>query len=230
MRVYCLFVLLIGFKAVLGQNSGFLDFNGYYDTRDESVMTLNILANVENRFQYFSLTNFQGHNESSDLESFYSEHNLRWRIKDTTSFDLTLQYVLRQGFRNDDLRFGFRWRVTSFKPVQTFFKKINFSYSFNPMIVQFREANNPKLFTQIEHVYKLNIAPKKLNNRVYLAGFWDQSMAQENNKILFNHVTEHQLGLRIIGEFYLVTEYRINTYLARDNIGLGYGVQYKVKF
>jgi hypothetical protein len=225
------FLIILGFSTLTkAQNTGFLDFNGYYDTRSNSVMTLNILANLENRFQYFSLTNYWGQSPSSDLESFYSEHNVRWRIRDTTSIDLTIQYVMRQGFRNDDWRLGFRWRTSDFKPLQKTFKKLNFKYSINPMLLQFREASDLKLFTQIEHVYRLNIAPKKLNKRLYIGGFWDQSMAQVDGKTKFNHVTEHQLGARIIGQLYAVAEYRVNTFLPTDNTGLGYGFEYKIVF
>jgi len=223
-----LFILLSRFSN--GQNTGFLDFNGYYDTRNESVMTLNILANMENRFQYFSLTNFQGHEPSSELEDLYSEQNIRWRVRDTSSFDLTLQYVLRGGAKNDDWRLGFRWTVTSFKPVQAFFKKINFRYSVNPMMIQFRESTDPKFLTLIEHVYRLNIAPKKLNNRLYIGGFWDEAFGNVDGKLIFNHVSEHQLGIRVYKELYAVTEFRINTFLPYNNIGLGYGLEYKIKF
>jgi hypothetical protein len=98
------------------------------------------------------------------------------------------------------------------------------------MLFQFREAFEPQVFTLIEHVYRLNIAPKKLNKRLYIGGFWDQSMQQVNDKVKFNHVTEHQLGVRIIGQFYAVAEYRINTFLSNKNTGLGYGFEYKIVF
>lgn len=221
---------MLAFQTLISGNTGFLDFNGYYDTRNESVMTINILANLDHRIQYFSLTNVQGTTESAELGGYYSEHNVRWRIRDTSSFDLTLQFVPRQGLKNDDWKLGFRWRVNDLKPLQPFFKKINFKYSANPMLTQFREATKAKFFTQIEHVYNLKIAPKKLNDRVYIAGFWDQVFSDNNGKLEFDHVTEHQLGIRLVDQFFIVTEFRINTYLPQDNTGLGYGLQYKVIF
>lgn len=212
------------------KNTGFIDFNGYYDTREFSEITFNLLANLDHRFQYFSLTNFTGKNRSSDIEQFYSEQNLRWRIKDTSSFDLTLQYVMRNQYRNDDWKLGFRWRLHNFKPFSKLFKAVHFKYSANPMIFQFREATESKYFTQIEHVYRLNIAPEKTNNRIYIAGFWDQLFFNDNNKISFQHVSEHQLGIRLVSQLYIVTEYRINTFFESQQTGLGYGIEYKMIF
>ena len=100
--------------------SGFIDFNGYYDTREFSVLTYNILANM-NRFQYFSLTNYQSEKGSFDLESTYAEHNLRWRLSKTSPLDLTVQYVLRGGADNDDYRLGIRARLNSIAKLSSFF-------------------------------------------------------------------------------------------------------------
>lgn len=125
--------------------TGFIDFNMYYDTRDFNVMTINILAKLPNRFQYFSLTNYLSDNESVDLANFYSEQNLRWQINKMSSLDLTLQYVMRQGSANDDLRFGVRWRLSDTRKLAGIFKKLNMSYSLNPMFFQFRNKAIPNI-------------------------------------------------------------------------------------
>ncbi len=59
---------------------GLIDINGYYDTREFTVLTINLLASLPWRLQYFSLTNYSNPIESDtaqDLENFYSEQNLR---------------------------------------------------------------------------------------------------------------------------------------------------------
>ena len=212
------------------QNKGFMGMNGYYDTREFSVLTINLLAKLPHRFQYFSLTNYQGPSETSDLANYYSEHNLRWAISKTAPFDITYQYILRMGAGNDDHRLGARWRVSNTPKLDSLFKKLNMFYSMNPMFVQFREKTETKYMTLVEHVYKINILPKKLNNRVYLAGFADQNFIYTDGKLTFKWVTEHQLGIKIIDQFYAVAEFRINDFLPSENEGFGYGLQYKIIF
>ena len=213
------------------KNSGFIDFNGYYDTRDFSVLTINLFAKLPHRFQYFSLTNYSNNQDSPDLENFYAEHNLRWAINKKLPIDLTYQYVLRQGEKNDDHRFGLRWRLHNTSFLKTFFSEINMAYTFNPMFLQLRSKTEVEYMTIIEHAYKINIFPEKFNNRVYIAGFADQNFKySDTNKLSFNWVSEHQIGVRIISELYAIAEYRINTFLPKENYGLGYGLEYKIVF
>ena len=211
-------------------NKGFLDFNGYYDTREFSVMTLNLLAVLPHRFQYFSLTNFQGPTRTSDLSNYYSEQNVRWNFMKNIPLDFTSQWVLKSGINNDVLKFGFRWSLHKSKGLRNFFKKLNLSYSINPFFIQFAQNKQTQYLTQIEHVYKLKILPTVLNDRIYIGGFIDQNFLSDNNKVMMKFVTEHQLGLRIIDQLYAVLEFRINEYLPNDNYGFGYGLEYKIKF
>ncbi|MFT5338258.1 MAG: hypothetical protein ACI9YL_002275, partial [Luteibaculaceae bacterium] len=49
------------------KNTGFMDFNVYRDSRDFQNITINLLANLPNKIQYFSLNNFQSPNNKKDL-------------------------------------------------------------------------------------------------------------------------------------------------------------------
>lgn len=208
-----------------------MDFNGYYDSREFSVLTFNLLANLPNRFQYFSLTNFQGNSKDADLNGYFSEQNVRWNMIDNTPFDLTAQWVTRSGQTNDLLRFGFRLRLSSLKWLSAWLKKMNVFYFFNVHAIEFRNNDATDYFTQLEHVYNIKILPKLLDNRVYFGGFADQAFHYHNGKkITFNWVSEHQLGVRLWPAFYAVAEYRINDWLPKDRFGWGYGLEYKVKF
>ncbi|MRH99680.1 hypothetical protein GH721_03950 [Kriegella sp. EG-1] len=210
--------------------SGFIDFNGYYDTREFSVLTYNILANL-NRFQYFSLTNYKSGKHSFDFETSYAEHNLRYQLSKKSPLDFTLQYVLRSGPDNDDYRFGFRARLHSIKKISSIFKKLNMRYSINPMFVQLRRNSKTKYMSIIEHVYHIKISPKTFNNRLYLSGFIDQNFSYlKNGGLAFKYVSEHQLGIRLINQFYAIFEFRINDFLPDGNYGLGYGLEYKIIF
>ncbi len=211
-------------------NTGFSDFNIYYDSRDFSVFTLNLLAKLPNRFQYFSLTNYEGAHNASDLSKFYSEQNIRWKLSDKSPFDATLQYAMRGGDANDDLKFGVRWRISNTPKLDSVFKKVNMFYSVNPMFVQLRYSNPLKYMTMIEHVYKIDILKNKLDKRIYLAGFADQVFVNTDGEISFEWVTEHQLGVRLVDQLYAVAEFRINTFLPDNNVRMGYGLQYKIIF
>lgn len=99
------------------------------------------------------------------------------------------------------------------------------------MFLQLRNKTKVEYMTIIEHAYRINILAGRLNNRVYLAGFADQNFKYlENDKVTFEWVTEHQLGIRLIEELYAVAEYRINTFLPANNYGVGYGLEYKIVF
>lgn len=122
-------VLLLLFSSPAGYSQeeeqlfkkiGFLDFNAYRNTRDLRVLTINLFSTLPHRFQYFSLTNYYNDQESPDL-NFYTEHNLPWAIKENLPLDLTYQYVLRQGERNDDHRIGLRWRLHDTPYLKNFF-------------------------------------------------------------------------------------------------------------
>ena len=113
-----------------------MDFNGYYDTREFSVLTINMKANFPNRFQYFSLTNYEGQSTTSDIGNLYSEHNLRYPVSRKLPLDYTFQYVLRSGLDNDDILLGFRWRLTHTPWIGTFLKKLKTLFS------AFNQADN----------------------------------------------------------------------------------------
>ncbi|MCF4101659.1 hypothetical protein L1I30_08285 [Gillisia sp. M10.2A] len=213
------------------KNSGFIDFNAYRDSRDFNVFTINLFASLPHRLQYFSLTNYFGEPDTAELSKFYAEHNLRWAINEKIPIDLTYQYVLRQGETNDDHRFGLRWRLHDTPFLQSIFSTLNLSYTFNPMFFQYRKNTSPEYMSIIEHVYNLKIFPQKLGNRLYIAGFADQNFNyKENDKVAFEWVSEHQIGLRLIDQLYAVAEYRINTFVPSNNYGWGYGLEYKMIF
>ena len=79
---------------------------------------------------------------------------------------------------------------------------------------------------------KNNILPNLLQQRLYVAGFLDHNLwlngpsSQVSGKI----VTEHQLGLRCLGNLYVVGEYRSNEHLAKSQHGVGVGLQYVFLF
>lgn len=210
---------------------GFLDFNAYpylSDVDSDSVFTLNIAADLGNRFSYFSLLNFynqEGTGELSDTTTFYSEQNIRWKISEDSPLDLTFQSNFRTGDNNDRHRLGVRWRLSDTELLNEAFDAIHLTYAINFHLVQF--DNDPNHVWQMEHSFFLR-APE-ISDNIYLAGFIDHTF---NENLLANIpdnpvVMEAQLGYRITGGLYAVAEWRLNQYRRSDVNNLALGIQYK---
>lgn len=212
---------------------GFIDVNAYYDTREATTLSINYLAVFNNGLSYFSFINFDQNffeaDEKTDFSSFYTEHNLTYSPFKKLPFDLNMQFVFMSGEQNDKLRFAPTWRVSSTPGINKFFNKIGLSWGINFHVLQFQSKHDQDDMTfQMEHFYKWNILADKLDNRVYIAGFADHTLAGKNAKGL---VTEHQLGIRLFDSFYAVAEYRHFSYFPKDyQNGVGFGVQYEVMF
>lgn len=214
----------MSWKVLYSQvTDGFLDFNAYSDTRGFNELTINALAKWENKWQYFSLTNFTGNSESNDLSTFYTEQNIRKTIGQT-NFQFTNQNVFKTGSQNDAYRLGFRWVFSNLEWFTDLKKRCQFFASINPFILEFDEAKGVGSTRVVEYVYR--IADKK--NRYVFSGFADQ-LHQLNNSLKFNWVSEHQFAIRLLKAFYAVAEYRINSFKNKP-YGLGLGLEYKVVF
>lgn len=214
-------------------NSGFMDFNLYpylSDVDNDTVFTVNLAATLYNGFFYFSLTNFSNQSnegELADTVNFYSEQNIRWRIADHSSIDLTFQSNFRSGANNDRHRLGFRWRLNNYQAFQDFFQSLNLNHSINFHLLQFDDADEN--IVQMEHVFRFNFPG---NDRLYVGGFIDQTFNEDlpagtpSSPI----VGEVQLGYRIIENLYAVGEYRINEYRRSDVNNFAAGVEYLLRW
>ena len=203
--VFSLFVLF----ATNGQSnvvdtknarSGIIDFNFYpylSDVDSDTVYTVNIAATLDDGFSYFSLTNFSNQSDTGELQDingFYTEQNIRWKISDFSPLDLTAQFNFRSGDDNDRHRLGIRWRLNDTSALQSVFQRLHLAYSLNFHLVQFDDVDAN--VWQIEHVFRLTMP--QISNRLYLAGFIDHSFNEDlpddtpRNPI----VSEIQLGWR----------------------------------
>lgn len=207
-----------------------MDFNAYHDTRDFQNLTINLLANLPNKIQYFSLNNFQSANNKKDLDHFYSEHNVRLGIGKYSPFQLTYQAVIQAGENNDQNRLGFRLILGNSSRFKSFFKKHGLFYSINPFFIQISPTGKTQLFPSIEHVYRVFPFNKKGNKTFYIAGFADHNISSNEGKLESNWVTEHQAGYAILPGLYAIVEYRLNTYLPSKQNGMGLGIEYKISF
>ncbi len=232
--LFTLFVTISFYSQAQTKNasSGFLDFNLYpylSDVDNDTTFTLNIAANLPNRFSYFSLINLGNHKDKDPLEetiNYYTEHNLRWKITEKSPLDLTVQLNFRTGDDNDRHRLGVRWRLSDTTYLKDFFKALNLSYAINLHLIQF--DNEAPHVWQLEHSFFMKFP--YISERLYLAGFADHTFNQDlpdgtpANPI----VSEIQLGYRIVENLFLMSEYRINEYRRSDVNNLAVGLQYKM--
>lgn len=205
---------------------GLFDFNYYRDGREFNVMTVNLLADIEGRFQYFSLTNLESEVKAADKTDstiYYTEQNLRWKFSQDGFVSLSAQAALQSGEENDLARGGVLVDFGQVPPFKEFFKKYNFAFAVNFFPVQIDELNGNNW--QMEYIYNLTIAPDIFDERLYLAGFADQNIGPD--EVVW--VTEHQLGFRTFDNFFIVAEYRINEYLSKST-GWAGGLEYVLPF
>jgi hypothetical protein len=228
------FLLLLSLpSAAKATSRGFLDFNLYpylTDVYNDSVFTLNAAAKLKHRFSYFGLINLynQAGHKAGDTNAYYTEQNLRWKIAESSPFDLTMQLNFRTGEDNDRYRLGIRWRLNDTLFLQDFFTQTHIRYAINLHALQFDHEDGN--VWQLEH--SLMIKFPYISNRLYLSAFADHTFNQSlptnfpRNPI----VAEAQLGYELFENFYLITEYRLNQYRRADVNNLAIGLQYKVIF
>jgi hypothetical protein len=232
MKYYLIITTLIwcnAYAQVAGETkaaSGKLDFNYYRDSRAYNVMTINLLADLPGRFQYFSLVDYFSEMqspESADTERYYTEQNVRYYLSQDKVLAISLQAAMQSGQRNDLVRAGLLVNISSISTLEDFFKRNAVTFGINLFPVQ---ADHQDGFNwQVEYIYSVVIAPRIFNSRLYLAGFADQNMNQDE----ISWVTEHQLGYRFYNNFFVVTEYRINEGLDKET-GLGVGLEFLLPF
>jgi len=207
--------------------SGFVEFNLYpYDTRDRTVLTINTFLKLLAGFNYFGFVNYSSPiNTSSneELDSFYTEQNLNWHLPSGLPFQVSAQWAIISGANNDILRFGMGWIVSATPIFKEIFNFLNVFYRVDAFPAQIDSLSG--FNWQIQHVYVIHVLPKLLDKRVYMAGFADHDIGPSGS--IF--VTETQLGLRIVDQFYAVTEYRHDEFLEEEN-SVGFGGEYKVGF
>ena len=214
--------------------SGFIDINVYpylSDVDNDNSITINSGVKLTDRFSYFSLTNFSNQDSTSalgDLNNFYTEQNIRWKLSDNSPFDLTLQMNFRSGEDNDRHRLGVRWRLNDSKALRSFFNEINLFYAVNFHLLQF--DHEPASVWQIEHTFRMKFP--SLDNKLYIAGFVDHTFNQNlpSNMPSSPIVGEIQLGYQLSDRFFLIGEYRVNQYRRSDVNNLAIGFEYLMKW
>ena len=80
---------------------------------------------------------------------------------------------------------------------------------------------------QIEYFYRFQILLSIFLDRVYLSGFADQNLDSRGDS---KWVTQHQLGVQIVSQFFAVAEFRYNELLPSKKEGMGLGLQYVILF
>ncbi|MDP7017496.1 MAG: hypothetical protein QGG36_16950 [Pirellulaceae bacterium] len=209
------------------RNTGFIDFNTYWDTRDSAVTTFNVGAKLAHDFEYFQLLNLDSPYGSGtyDWASYYTEINLRRRVAKDHAYlsylDWTAQYADGNGPRGV-LRLGVKCRFHDAPgPIGYVIKDVlKLKYAINFHLIETDGSG-----WQMEHTYRRSF----LNNRIYIAAFADHNINDGGRS--FSWVTEHQVGVRVIDQWHVVAEYRLKTFAPPGfKSGWGLGLEYVIRF
>jgi hypothetical protein len=209
---------------------GFVDFNVYpYQTKvnHDTTFTINAFLNLSNRFSYFSLTNFSNRSDSSklsNLDTFFTEQNLRWQISYTSPFELTIQSNLK-GSKNNRHRLGVRWSLNKSVFIAPLLNSINLKYFLNWHAIQFVHQENN--IWQLEHAFSITFP--YISDRLYLRGFADHIFNENLPATIHNNpvVAEAQLGYKLLSNTFAVVEYRVNQYRRSNVNNIAVGLEYK---
>ncbi|PAY21570.1 hypothetical protein CKO51_00430 [Rhodopirellula sp. SM50] len=209
------------------RNSGFLDFNYYWDNRDFNVLTINAGAKLPCQFEYFQFVNytspFGAPSELEDWNDFFTEIHLRRPIAAEHRLLGQLDWNLMWadgGFTDEVGRFGVRWRLhDTAGPIGDFVTDtLKLSYS-----LTFHVLEDDGSGWQIEHVFRRDF----FEGLMYVAGFADHNVNDGFDDS--DWVAESQWGVKLGGNLYAVAEYRYNSFLpARVRSGWGFGIEYFV--
>jgi len=232
-----LLLVIVNFQTIAADKNssgGFIDINVYpylSDVDNDNTLTFNIGSKLQNRFSYFGLMNFgneKGESALSELNTFYTEQNIRWQVNENSPIDLTLQMNFRSGDDNDRHRLGFRWRINDTQLFNSAFKAINLSWSINFHLKQFDNVSED--IWQMEHVFRMTFPT--IDKRLYLAGFIDHTFNENLSANVPKNpmVGEVQLGYRVVENLFFIMEYRVNEYRRSDVNNMAVGLEYLIKW
>lgn len=195
------------------------------DVKDDSDLTITINAELPYRISYFSFVNFKHVFRQGSPALRITEQNLRWQITEKSPFDLTLQANLKPGNNNDRFMLGISWRLSDTRGLSKLFESLNMFYRITFLLKQFDPQGDE--IWQMEHFFLMKFP--WLSNRLYLSGFVDHTF---NQKVPDNVpdrpiISEVQFGVRLLNNFYFVSEYRINENRRRDVNNFALGIEYK---
>jgi len=214
------------------RNTGFLDFNfyPYTEERADNSITINAFAKLPHGFQYFSLTNFgrdPKRNELEEVEGILTEQNLRWQIPGGVPATFAAQALLRNGDDNDALRLGPRFAIHDTWGFQRVLQSWGAKYWIALYVAQFDHVDGYQW--QIEHCFRWDVFPELFGDRVYVGGFADHNINHANGTDSI-WLEEAQLGVRLLGDCYFVTEQRYNGFRTGSETSVGVGLEYVIRF
>ena len=219
LRISTLFLCCVISSDLYAQT--IIDLNTYLDSRKYFNGNINLL-HTQGKWQYFSLSDIRSNDYNVDLNSFYSEHNLRYSVLDN-KYKITYQGVHRTGINNDKYRLGLLVNISNIL-VADWFKKVNTWYFVNFHFIEMGYNYQLNAFPQMEHVYKINL----FKNKVYVNGFLDHNISVAEGKLVSKIVTEHQVGYNFYKNLFFVTEVRLNQFM-NNPFGVGIGLEVLLK-
>lgn len=215
--------------------SGSLDMNYTFDTRDMNRLTLDTLIFFPYRITYYNVFHMNSlmdtPGDNFDIDNIYHEQDLWWAPFENIPVDAVVQLQVIQGTINDQLRAGFRWRISDTSFLKAFFENIHLflTSQFHPIQTHFYDVAGYGF--SFEHYWRVQVLPETFDDRVYVAGYLDHNLNYGGTTNGDNHSfsTETQLGVRVIGHLNAITEFRYSDYDVKST-GVAFGLEYVVPF
>jgi hypothetical protein len=191
-------------------------------------VSIAINARLSDRWSYFSYQNFNDVMGSGEAFFNRSEQNLRWTVSDDLPFDLAAQSILVKGSGNDVLQLGLSVRMHDVEILSRLLDRMNLIYRLTFHLKRFGSGDTS--VWQMEHFFRMRFP--YISDRLYLSGFLDQTFDQSLPAIFPDKpiVTEVQLGWRMAGDWYAITEYRMNEFRSGAEHNLAVGIEYKLRW
>lgn len=216
---------------------GFLDFNAYYDSRHFGVFMINALGDLPHNLQYFSVTQFfspVGGDPPNDFTGVFSKQGLSWHPLRRVPIQVASQWIIEAPDGSDYVQLGLSWHVNRTPVLDRVFEFMDLSYALSFYPLQFRTSGSFQdgWRFDVENTYRWEILPGVLHRRVYLGGFVDLEFwtLDADRSYTTSVTTQNQLGIRVVGEFYVIGTYRYDGFFPEKKGGFGGGVEYVMDF
>jgi hypothetical protein len=218
-----------------------IDFNSYFDTRNYTTLTVNAFAALPYYFSYFSFVDWDTAappaafpRDLGDANQAYTEQNLTWGDRYSWPVELHLQWALGTNpFVQDRLRAGLRFGVPLGWALGATLRDAGFdvlTLTYFPAVIRLASPPAAEGYeSQLALFYRFVPFRDAWHRRLYLAGWADLDVLTEDPRQT-RFMTEHQLGLRLLGGLHAVAEYRHTPFAVPENQnGVALGLQYWLK-
>ncbi len=213
--------------------SGWADWLYAYDTRDMNHFRMDLGLKFPYRISFFTQNNINTtlNGDNFDTTNYKSEHNIWWNPVEWVPVDIAWQWQMDNiPARNDNMRFGVRWRLNDTPIIDNFFEfaHLEFSSQIHPLQTDFDAS--PGYGISFEHCWVWSIFPEFIGeDRASMEGFIDHGINWGSGSNHHDIELENRLKVRTISKLYVIGELVYSDFY-NENWGARIGLEYKLPF